>query len=168
MQLREIELLWNLTCFLTCILYSKTVAERLGIHRPAVRKMRLSLKNKHTNKTKTKTKTKPNQTKRKQKPNESLDMLLNDGRVLPIKDMSVQISDITVWCRIFWESSSSVHSSQEKYTATSSKDKQSWTVQQKVEIIWILLVRYSWYPYVIPTELPTSEGTRLWTYSTDS
>jgi hypothetical protein len=100
------------------------VAERLGIHRPAVRKMRLSLKNKHTNKTKTKTKTKPNQTKRKQKPNESLDMLLNDGRVLPIKDMMFRSLTSQSGAGSF-ESSSSVHSSQEKYTATSSKDKQS-------------------------------------------
>ena len=82
----------KLDLFLTCILYSKTVGERVGIHRPALRKIQLSLTNKQTNK-----QTKPKKTP---KTKESLDMLLNDGRVFPIKDMSVQISDITVWCRI--------------------------------------------------------------------
>ena len=87
----------KLDLFLTCILYSKTVAERLGIHRPALRKIQLSLTNKQTNKQANK----QNQKKKKTpKTKESLDMLLNDGRVFPIKDMSFQFSDITVWCRI--------------------------------------------------------------------
>ena len=79
MQLREIELLWNLTWFLTCILYSKTVAERLGIHRPAVRKMRLSLKKQTYKQNQNQTKpnqnkpnqTKPNQNKTKQNKNQT-------------------------------------------------------------------------------------------------
>jgi hypothetical protein len=52
----------KLDLFLTCILYSKTVGERVGIHRPALRKIQLSLTNKQTNKQTSK------QTKPKKKP----------------------------------------------------------------------------------------------------
>lgn len=41
------------------------------------------------------------------------------------EETSSKISVITVRYRSLWESSSSFHSSQEKYTATSSKDTQS-------------------------------------------